>query len=540
MTTKVTANHESPRHFDHMKSFDYGRLSKALFFSHGPPDWIRSIPIKLSDAAHSVQFQSRHTRAAVWPVHDLVFNDILLWVLPTHALTLMIKFSVVVVCLLTASLYAGFRSILMKEEFAKSWWWMVTAGVGFLSIGIWCFYYRRVLDLVFHGKTWMDPTIPAINRLAMHVPLRLFESEEAARRAACQPQLTALNDDPKKAPNVWRMDDLEWKFLLKDTAEEGLEFVQRQLPSAEEEWNRIPIPSNWTMQGFCKDKPIYTNMIYPFPCQPPVVPHKNATGIYRVNFDLPWETKPSMDDFTLLFHGVESACYVYLNHKFVGFSKDSRLPAEFDVTPYLQQSGNLLEVVVMRWSDGSYVEDQDHWWMAGIHRSVELIRRSAEADLLDYQVQADASGHLTCSVDLRPTANGKILQMKLFNDRQISGNGEEWEQRACILTKDCKIDVDQQPVTLSTDVDPSFLKLWTAETPHLYTITLSVLSEDKATPHQVESCRVGFRTVDIHDGAVHVNGRPITVCGMNRHEHCPDNGKVVSMERMMEDICILK
>jgi hypothetical protein len=369
-----------------MRSFDYGRLSRALFLQHGPPDWLRRVPL-LSSAAHAIQFKSRHHAGAVWPVHDLFFNDCLLWLLPTHGLTLLIKFAAVFSLFLTAFNYSVYY-LLFLEQSVK---WIVASGVSLSLLIGWCVYYRRVLTTVFYGKMWMDPTIPAVNRLTMHVPLRLFETEEAARKAACRPHMVACNDttDEPLTPNVWRMDEQEWMFVLQDTAEEALDFVHRQQET--DEWKPIAVPSNWTLQGF-KDKPIYTNQKYPFPVCPPLVPHHNPTGIYRLTFDLPWQDDPhtdykysaDMSDFTLLLHGVESACYVYLNHQFVGFTKDSRLPAEFDVTPHLQPTQNLLELVVMRWSDGSYVEDQDHWWMAGIHRSVELIRRKSGADVLDY------------------------------------------------------------------------------------------------------------------------------------------------------------
>jgi beta-galactosidase/beta-glucuronidase len=142
------------------------------------------------------------------------------------------------------------------------------------------------------------------------------------------------------------------------------------------------------------------------------------------------------------------------------------------------------------------------------------------------KVQADASGHLTASVDCRPSAGKRRVQMKLYNDLQLTADGA-WKQQSCLLTTECEIGSEEHHVTLSADVDPSILQLWTAETPYLYTVTLSLVSDDQ-TIHQVESCRVGFRTVDIHDGAVHVNGRPITVCGMNRHEHDPGTSAVSS------------
>ena len=509
------------RKLDRMQSMDYGRLTRVLGRPPIFPDWLRQHMPSLPEAAHRIQWTSRYTSAgAVWPVHDLIFNDILLWLLPTHTLTLWIKLLFVLFIQVGLLVYT-----VMKQE--------RTAAVALaVTICAWLHYQRRVITLP--GKTWMDPTIPGINRLAMHVPLRLFESLECARRAACMPQLVACNDKLALAPNVYRLDELKWLFSLQDTAEEALHLVhtQQQL-----EYVSIKVPSNWTLQGF-RDRPIYTNQKYPFPCQPPLVPHENPTGIYYLEFESPWSLQDAATDYTLLFHGVESACYVFLNQHFVGFSKDSRLPFEFDITPFLQAK-NTLQVVVMRWSDGSYVEDQDHWWMAGIHRSVELIRRAPSADILDFAVQADASGHLTCAVDLRGNMTpNRMLQMKLYNDLQLSADGDEWKPQSCLLTKGYALSPTDHHATLAVDVDPSLLQLWTAETPNLYTLAVELLRDGRVV--QVESCRVGFRTVDIHDGAVHVNGRPITVCGMNRHEHDPDHGKVVSLGRMKQDICLLK
>jgi beta-galactosidase len=301
----------------------------------------------------------------------------------------------------------------------------------------------------------------------------------------------------------------------------------------------IPVPSNWMMHGY--DKNIYTNIKYPWPCQPPIVPHENPTGIYRLEFDLPddWCDGNIGSDVTILFHGVESCCFVYLNGQLIGFSKDSKLPCEFDITDTVQHAANVLQVVVIRWSDGSYVEDQDQWWMAGIHRSVELIRRPAGADILDYQVQADASGNITCSVDCRttfPMVGERQIVLELYEDEQLTVDGE-WKEGPCIWKAVRTIDAQVQ-CNVSDMVDASKVRTWTAETPNLYTLTVSLLVENEV--QQVESCRVGFRTVEIKKGMVMVNGRRITVCGMNRHEHDPDHGKVVSLERMKQDICILK
>jgi beta-galactosidase/beta-glucuronidase len=193
----------------------------------------------------------------------------------------------------------------------------------------------------------------------------------------------------------------------------------------------------------------------------------------------------------------------------------------------------------------------DHWWMAGIHRSVELIRKPLAAAIADYQVQADATGHITCHVECRKrcVSNSRIT-LHLYDDVQLTADGDQVQYGSCIWTasKDVIAENACAPaemgqcvgINLSGDIRPGSLKLWSAEMPNLYTLTVSMESLDGSVVHQVESCRVGFRTVDIRDGCVHVNGKRITVCGINRHGHDPDHGKVVSLERMKQDICLLK
>jgi len=191
--------------------------------------------------------------------------------------------------------------------------------------------------------------------------------------------------------------------------------------------------------------------------------------------------------------------------------------------------------------------------MAGIHRSVELIRRPAGADIVDYTVQADASGHITCHVECRrPTRDPhgrrpRRIVAQLYDDQPLDADGDAWKKGTCVWTASHELNDSNHFSTincnLSGDVAADHLRLWSAETPHLYTLVVSVETAEKdgsAVVKQAESCRVGFRTVDIHNGAVHVNGKPITVCGMNRHEHDPDHGKVISLERMKQDICLLK
>jgi len=456
----------------------------------------------MSKEAHRVAFQSRHTRPGhhVWPIHDIWLNQILQYVLPTHKTTHRLKILLLAEVLL-ALLYV-FRNVTYVLPVGLL---LVTAGIVYIYCN-WRFYD-------FTRRVWMDPTIPAVGRLPMHVPLGYYSSVQEARQAACQPLY--------KSKNILRLDGDDWKFCLYPTVQQALQSLERRPKQT------IPmtVPSNWTLNSRVDDNPIYTNQKYPWPCTPPCIPHENPTGVYRKEF----QADPNKD-YTIVLNGFESAAWVYLNGKFVGFSKDSRLPAEFIIRPAVH---NALVIVVARWSDGSYVEDQDDWWMAGLHRSVDVCQRPA-VRILDYLVQADANGHL--QVKVRTFGANGNLTLQLYNDEQVSVLGKDWKKGTCLMELH-ETTTTNLVTTFSADLDPSLLQTWTAETPHLYTLVLS-LTKGKST--HCESCRVGFRTLDIANGAVHVNGRPITVAGINRHEHDPDHGKVARWERMVQDICLLK
>jgi beta-galactosidase len=397
----------------------------------------------------------------------------------------------------------------------------------------------------------MDPTFTQANRLAMTTSnLRLYTNQEMARRGACQPDLVAtatnVNNDTVKAPNVWNLDQLEWHFQLKSTVEQGLALAE-DFQNINDHWQPMPIPSNWTMIDSVPDNPIYTNLRYPFDCIPPFVPDKNPTGVYKLNFQLPeqWKISSSKDEFTITFHGVESAFFLYMNGNFVGYSQDSRLPASFDLTNYLRAE-NIMHVVVCRWSDGSYLEDQDHWWMAGIHRSVEIIRRSPCMTMLDLRVQGDMDGHLAVCLDFKPkslvagsTSTKRIVELALFDDLQLQSKGGI-EMGGIIWRRTFEEPEQSFGTNFRTSTMIQKPKLWSAARPNLYTLLCTLKDATTKQILQVESCRVGFRTVDIQDGILLLNGQPMTICGMNRHEHDPDHGKVVSLERTIRDIELAK
>jgi beta-galactosidase len=481
---------------------------------------IRHAMHKFAPLAHRLTF--RRSEKCVTPTHDLTLSTISQWLLPVNASTHLIKFFTVQFLLCGILVARYFQTANDDDAESKH-----VVAVGAMLIVLWCWYYRNVFSSL--GCPWMNPQLPGYQRLPMHVPLRLFADEKQARRAACRPALATMNT--LTTPNIWRLDSLEWKFQFHMNVRDALKAIY----SDSGQWDDMEIPSNWMLKGY--DRPIYTNIKYPFPVVPPFVPMENPTGVYRLVFDLPkpWQDESSAT-YSLLLHGVESACFVYLNHELLGFSKDSRLACEFDCTNAMLKEGeNELHVVAIRWSDGSYVEDQDHWWMAGIHRSVELVRRPVGADILDYRVQADSDGHLGIVVDLKESSvSNRRVVATLYCDAQLSPDGE-WKSGDEVWTGE-EVGEGTHCLVCGKVATP---KLWSAELPNLYTLTLSLVDPGGRVT-QVESCRVGFRTVDIQHGVVLINGKRITVCGVNRHEHDPDHGKVVSVKRMQQDIEVMK
>lgn len=507
---------------------------------------------------------SRNCSSTAWPIHDLVVTELLAWILPTHMQSHLIRFVVVLIILWCGSLWLLLQRFLPQLKQAEELWLLVPYSflIGALSVA-WCVWYHRSV-LFAIGKPWMDPQVPAINRLEMHVPLRIFDSVEKARRAACLPHMVAWNSTPKLSEcdqrtgadcltrNVLLLDSLgSWQFQLLFSVEEGLALVRKDARNVRSnhnakstgDWAPIEVPGHWMLQGF-NDIPIYTNKKYPFPPNPPIVPRENPTGVYKLLVELPSFWKHSTEyEYSIILHGVESACFVYWNGQPLGFFKDSRLPSEFRIPPDLLQSPTaVLHLVVARWSDGSYMEDQDHWWMAGVHRSIELIRRPVRADILDYRVLATASRELSLAVHLRKNSLRSTLTVKLYEDRQLTPDGDQWIPAQEELWSQSK-QVDRSTKKTLTFESSSIqqVKLWTAETPNLYSLVLIQSDAITGEIFQVESCRIGFRSMDINgDGILRVNGQRITICGINRHEHDPDHGKVVSLDRMKQDIITLK
>ncbi len=369
---------------------------------------------------------------------------------------------------------------------------------------------------------WENPQCLALNRLPAHACGVPFADEAAA-----------LSRDPARSP--WVLDlDGAWRFHLAPnpaTLPDGFETAAYD----DAAWDLIEVPGNWMFQGY--DKPIYCNVQMPIPNTPPHVPaDDNPTGLYRRTFELPaaWEGRRVI----LRFGGVDSAFYVWVNGVRVGFSKDSRLPAEFDVTDVVRPGTNRIVTEVIRWSDGSFVEDQDMWRLAGMYRSVSLIALPVIhlADVfarptLDATLSA---GRLTVVARLGgpvARADGYSVTAQLHD----SAGAPVWP--APIAMVFAHSDFQAPQVTLEGAVAAP--RLWSHETPNLYTLVVA-LRDASGQVVQAQSWRIGFRRVEVRDRQLLINGRPVYIRGVNRHEHDEARGKALTRESMLADIRLMK
>lgn len=370
---------------------------------------------------------------------------------------------------------------------------------------------------------WQDETIIGRNKTQSHATYIPFENQGKALSfdRAQTPWLKSLNGD--------------WKFLyLEKPADVPEDFFTTNYD--DRKWDNIAVPSNWQTQGY--GQPIYTNIKHPFPATPPKVPEdKNETGCYRRDFDIPadWEDK----EIFLHFAGVQSACYVWVNGQQVGYSEGSMTPAEFNITDIVSPGKNQLSVQVIRWSDASYIEDQDFWRLSGIYREV-LLFATPKVHIRDFHVATTFGKTLeTAALDIKTTiANaGKKKAKKLQLEINLyDQEGNNVFGAVIPGLKTIKSDTEDVvefgwPVT-----NP---KLWTAETPYLYSLTIQILDKNGQSIEAV-STKVGFRTVEIRDGQLLVNWEPIYIKGVNRHEVHPRFGRAVTEESMIRDIVLMK
>ncbi len=324
-----------------------------------------------------------------------------------------------------------------------------------------------------------------------------------------------------------------WKFYWSaDTKERPVDFY---LPDYNDTgWDDIEVPSNWQLKGY--GIPIYTNIKHPFPAEPPNINRDNPTGSYRTGFDIPenWDGK----QVYVHFEGVQSAFYLWLNGMKVGYSQGSMTAAEFDLTPFLQEGHNTLAVEVYRWSDGSYLEDQDFWRLSGIYRDVYLMARPA-MHMRDFFVTTDLDQDYSNAVfDLRVSIRNAGMDRSNPKKIYISLRDKDRE----ILNHQLDINQSlnyQQELTIQFQQEVIRPRLWSAEHPNLYTLILE-LQDEQGRTEEVISSRVGFRKVEISGGQLLVNGVAVDLKGTNRHEIHPETGRVMSRELMVHDITLMK
>jgi beta-galactosidase len=372
---------------------------------------------------------------------------------------------------------------------------------------------------------WENPEVVGRNKEPGHCTLMVYPDVE-----------TALTCQRESSPYYLSLDG-PWKFNCVHTPEERPQDFYKPAFDVSG-WAEIPVPSNWELQG-------YDNIRYPFPANPPYIDHSyNPVGSYRREFTLP-DTWSGRQVF-LHFDGVASAFYVWINGRQVGYSEGSMTPAEFNVTPYLQPGVNTVAAQVYRWSDGSYLEDQDFIRLSGIYRNVYLFSTPA-VHIRDFAVRATLDDQYEDGVLLirpklatysEPNLRGWTVQAQLFDADEKPVLGQPMMTDALRVTSESYPQRGNVSFARMQATVPD-VKKWSDEIPNLYTLVLT-LHDSSGHVVEAERCRVGFRRVEIKDGQFFVNGQSIRFFGTNRHEHDPDTGRAVPVSRMIQDIKLMK
>lgn len=373
-----------------------------------------------------------------------------------------------------------------------------------------------------HFATWEMPELLALNKLAPHSTFTLFPT-----------RAEALKKSPESSP--WRVSlNGEWAFKLAANPDQAAELLSADSGSVPE-WSAITVPGNLQTQGY--DKHQYTNIRMPFPQNPPNVPEKNPTGIYRRTFTVPVEWKGQR--IVIQFGGANSVLYVFCNGQFVGLSKDSHLPAEFDLTSLVKiGEDNELTAVVVKWSDATFAEDQDQWWMSGLHRDV-FIYATPKTFVKD--------------IDARAQLDESFRRGKLDLTVEIGFPGQQQDGPKVIaqLLDPTGKPVFAKPLEAAFKFDPGWRKslsvnlvgevktpkLWSDESPALYTLLVGLKTTEG---EQWTRIRVGFRRIEVRDRQLLINGRAVMIKGVNLHDHDDVNGKAISHELLLKDIRLMK
>ncbi len=367
-----------------------------------------------------------------------------------------------------------------------------------------------------------NPDVIGINKLDARATFFPYNSLELAKE-----------DNLSKAENYLLLNGI-WQFNYSEAPESRpADFYKEDYDTSK--WNTIKVPSNWEVEGF--GVPIYVNATYPFQkgkLNPPDIPDgDNPVGSYKRTFNVPnnWDGK----DIFIHFGAVKSAFYIWINGKKVGYSQGSKLPAEFNLTNFVKPGNNSIALEVYRWSDGSYLECQDFWRISGIERDVYLYARP-NVQLADYFAKAGLENNYTDGVfDL-------TVDIKSIDTKKQRGTVavEITKNNQTVYTASSTYDLaPKADATLKFNKTIPQVKTWSAEIPELYQLNI-IIKDRKGNVIEAISRKLGFRTSEVKDGQYLVNGKPILFKGVNRHEHDPDTGHVISREDMLLDIQIFK
>jgi len=364
-------------------------------------------------------------------------------------------------------------------------------------------------------ESWSDSTVLQLKRQPMHVPLSGF---------------------------VRRPLDGRWRLELFDHPDE---VSTSAITGRRRKGFEVDVPGNWPVQLPDLDPPHYTNIQMPFPGPPPRLPDRNPTGVYRRSFEVPASWLKGGKRVVLHLGGAESVHLVCLNGTFAGYGTDSRLPSEYDITDLVIAGDNDLAVVVLRYSANSYIEDQDQWWMAGLHRSVWIESRPRVhlADVpidLDYEPKS-GQGTIVASarVDfgalpqagwtVRTTVHqpsGRPVRGRAGTDTQVVPDEDAHPYEFTGFVTESRFEIDRA-------------KPWSAEEPNRYRVLTELISPTGRVV-QSESQLIGLRRVEVRNGQLRVNGRTIRIHGVNRHDHHPDRGKAVTVDDMRDDLIAMR
>ncbi len=367
---------------------------------------------------------------------------------------------------------------------------------------------------------WENPSLVDQNKELARVPFYLFNNKQAA-----ESQNIALSTFYKSLNG-------NWKFNYTDRYKQRpLNFYKQDFN--DQNWGTLPVPSNWEMEG--SGMPIYTNIIYPFPKNPPYVGEDNPVGTYRRTFTVPdnWTNHQVI----LHFGSITGAAFIYVNGAKVGISKASKTAAEFNITPYLQKGENLLAVQVFRWHDGSYLEDQDFWRLTGIERAV-FIYAQPNLGIWDFFLHTDLDANYTnglfnANIALRKYKGNAISDADVLVEIKDQDGKIIYTQKKRVKQT---ADSIQQVLFQGKLMNP--LK-WSAETPYLYNCIISLYNQAGEIIHSTAN-KIGFRKVEIKNAQLLVNGKRVIFHGVNRHEHDERLGHVPTKELMIKDIQLMK